>query len=412
MNAKQPSIHAWAPVLDLPMTARARAVVGSIAEALAARDPRDAWIDGGVGAALFLTELERCDLARRSGEAERWTESLLAHLAETELDPCLQDGLFGAVWALTHVRNLVGDADEALAGIDEVDELALVHLERLHAADLGPRLRIDLLNGLIGVGVYALERAPEPAALACIALILTILDCAAQPSSNGIVWANSSKWTRTEGWRELPPGHVDLGMAHGVLGVIAWLARVVELDFPDARARRLLADAVRGVRALTIEDGQGRCSYPGRVAPNEPSRACRVAWCYGDLGAASSLFAAARALGDLALEHEALDLARRAGSRSAEAAGVEDLGLCHGACGLGSMLQRLAHASGDASLAALARTWYEHALAQLSTDQAYGDLGLLEGASGVGLALLAASSPRAPDWDRYLLLSGWSGAPR
>jgi len=35
--------------------------------------------------------------------------------------------------------------------------------------------------------------------------------------------------------------------------------------------------------------------------------------------------------------------------------------------------------------------------------------GILEGAAGIALALLAATTPIEPEWDRMLLLSGRSG---
>ncbi|MFV8752523.1 lanthionine synthetase LanC family protein [Nannocystaceae bacterium ST9] len=350
-----------------------------------------------MGAAISSAALHRFDPTRFESTT-RWIDALIAQIAEQPLEPCLQGGLFGATWTLAH---LLGPAVEEL-GLDEVDEIACVHVERLRAAELGHRLRIDHTHGLIGVGVYALERRSEPAARACIEQIVTILAECAIDTPAGIAWANATKWEPERGWYELPAGFINYGMAHGVPGAIAWLAGVLAHDSGDSRVRAMLTSAVESLRAAAILDVDGMPTYPSRTGPGQAPEPCRVGWCYGDLGVATALFTAGRALAEPTIERDALALARRAGRRSLAEAQVDTPGICHGACGNALMLQRLHHASGDPELARLAATWFEHGLELLDeSDQ----LGLLEGACGILLALLAAIDERPPSWDRYLSLS-------
>jgi hypothetical protein len=101
---------------------------------------------------------------------------------------------------------------------------------------------------------------------------------------------------------------------------------------------------------------------------------------------------------------------------------VRDAGLCHGAAGLGHLFNRLYQATGHPELLVVARSWLERALAMRSLDRGVGgfvawgpdaqgeldwrnDPSLLNGAAGVALALLAATTPIEPAWDRFLLLS-------
>jgi hypothetical protein len=118
-------------------------------------------------------------------------------------------------------------------------------------------------------------------------------------------------------------------------------------------------------------------------------------------------------------------IARRAAERPAEQSGVRDCGLCHGAAGVGHIFNRLFQATGEASLAAAARFWFERTLQMRRPKQGIAGFlalrpnpkrpnekqwiglpGILEGAAGIGLALLAATTPIEPKWDRMLMLSG------
>jgi hypothetical protein len=79
-------------------------------------------------------------------------------------------------------------------------------------------------------------------------------------------------------------------------------------------------------------------------------------------------------------------------------------------------------ATGDSGLAEAARFWFERALAMRQPGRGIGgyeawapaedrdmtwvaEAGLLTGAAGIGLALLAATTPIEPAWDRMLLVA-------
>ena len=235
-------------------------------------------------------------------------------------------------------------------------------------------------------------------------------------------------WQR-EQW---PAGYYNVGVAHGVPGAVAMLGSVAALPDPDlaatrARARELCAGATRWLRAQRVPpDPRGRfpmvvepdpaASEPGRRAP-APTR---TAWCYGDPGIAAAAWSAAlRTGGDPA---EWRELAREAARRPPGLCGVVDSGLCHGAAGLGHLYNRFYQATGDAGFRDAARGWFERALAMRRPGEGIAGFTLhrpgaqpgeaptretsqqlLEGASGIGLALLAATHPEEPGWDRLLL---------
>ncbi len=146
-----------------------------------------------------------------------------------------------------------------------------------------------------------------------------------------------------------------------------------------------------------------------------------MAWCYGDPGVAAAFAAAGESLDDRALRAFALDVAHAAARRPVESSGVVDAGLCHGAAGVAHVFHRLWRASGDPVCRDAALAWFERALERVADrpnvagfatfgferrreGEYVEDPGLLTGAAGTGLALVAAVSRRAPEWDRFLLL--------
>jgi hypothetical protein len=147
-----------------------------------------------------------------------------------------------------------------------------------------------------------------------------------------------------------------------------------------------------------------------------------LAWCYGDPGIAAALLVAARCCGEPAWEHAALRIARRVTRCDPERSGARDASLCHGTAGLGHMFNRFFQATGEPLFAEAARSWFAQTLALRRPDRGIGGFeawvpgpdgalhwedtpGLLMGSAGVALALLAATTPVEPAWDRFMLLT-------
>ena len=123
-------------------------------------------------------------------------------------------------------------------------------------------------------------------------------------------------------------------------------------------------------------------------------------------------------------------IGRRAAARPAEQSDVVDGGLCYGAAGVGHLFNRLFQATGERRFSAAARFWFERTLAMRHPNKGIAGFvayqprpnrpneprwiaapGILQGAAGIALALLAATTPLEPEWDRMLLLSGRSDLP-
>ncbi len=423
--AETEAVSGWRPLLDGDAAAAAGDVVEDIAASLA--EPvatvaangrplpagRDASLaSGSAGMSLFFAYRALADAREGDDRAVALLESALDALGAAQLQPSLYVGFTGITWTLEHLASMVLDEDDEDLN-EEIDE---VLIELLGTTPwMAPT---DLISGVVGLGVYALERLPRASAVATLEQAVSRLEETAVHDTDGIAWPTHPSLFPPDQAHEAD-NRIDLGMAHGVTGTIALLARVVDAGVAADRARALLDGAVSWLLAhVNAEES------PVRFAPwikrGQPRALSRTAWCYGDLGVALALQAAARAANQPSWADEALATARKAAARPRAETGVLDAGLCHGAAGLGHFFNRLFQATGDAKLARCARGWFERCVEMRQpgrgvagyqgilrnvdgSEQRTDDPGFLTGAAGIGLALLGAISAVEPSWDRVLL---------
>lgn len=413
----------WRPLLRAEEAARAWEAVNAIAEALEdGVSGGEAFIGGGsAGLALFHGYLAKALASERQLErSDQLLDEAIEALASTPMRPALYAGFTGIAWAAEHLGRLFEDGDEPDAEEDvneEIDAALLTALERSSWAG-----DYDLISGLVGFGVYALERIPRPSAVRCLEAIVDRLDETAERNGRDVTWFTPPEMLPAATREGTPLGYYNLGAAHGVPGVIALLADACRLGIREERARPLLEGAVRWLVPHRLGQERGAC-YPSWIAPDSEPVPSRLAWCYGDPGIAATLLHAARAAGVEEWEKQALDIAAHAAGSLPEDAGVRDAGLCHGAFGLAHLYNRIHQASGDPLFAGAARLWYRLGLEMRKPEGGVAgfeawmpigetrqnawvpDPGFLTGAAGIGLALLAAVTPIEPEWDRLLMLA-------
>jgi hypothetical protein len=363
---------------------------------------------GTAGLAVLHGYLAQAGLGPESeAVARRCLRHATAAMAERPGSASLYSGLTGVGWAISHLRpRWPGRDDEH--NLVEIDEVLLDHLDQSPWSG-----EYDLIEGLVGFGVYALERLPRPGATACLGRVVDRLAETAEPQGNGVTWWTDPAWVAPETRAEYPRGYYNTGLAHGIPGVIGVLGRVCAAGVARDKARSLLDGAV-----CWLLDQDGPRSFPYWVAPGAAGDKARLAWCYGDPGVAAAVLGAARCVGEPAWESAALAIARRAAERPYEESGIKDAGLCHGSAGLAHLFNRMFHATGEPRLAEAARSWFKQTLAMRRPGRGIGgyeawkpggarsaDRGLLTGATGIALGLVAATTDIEPLWDRMLLVS-------
>jgi len=397
----------WQPLLSGELRTSAHHVVAEIAERLSHSQTSEDSAD----LALFFAYRERAN--PQPARAAYFLEQAVARISQEEVGAGLFGGLAGTGWVLAHLAGWVYDADEDDPN-DTIDEVLCAHL-----APMPWTHNFDLINGLVGIGLYALERRSKSMGRRLLERVIKLLAEMAETTRQGITWHTPANLLPTEQCHHFPSGYYNLGLAHGVPGVIALLGRVVAARVALARAQPLLEGAVRWLLAQDsdVSPNQGTAGFPDILAEQLDTKPARLAWCYGDVGIAAALLGTARCVDQPQWEESALRIARRAARRPPDESGVHDACLCHGAAGLAHQFNRFYQATGDPLFATQARYWFEQTLMLRQPQQGVagyrfwqGDegwedsRGFLEGAAGIGLALLAACNYYQPAWDRLLLV--------
>jgi lantibiotic biosynthesis protein len=266
--------------------------------------------------------------------------------------------------------------------------------------------------------VYALSRLPRSVATRTCESVVRRLASLSEESWGGTTWYTDAQFLPAWQREQCPDGYYNVGVAHGVPGVIAVLDRAYAAGIEVDTASQLVRGALRWL--IARDQGPAATSrYPAWFVPGRSEETTQLAWCYGDLGIAAVL-GRLQSPWPQAREHS-LWLANCCAERATAPESTQDAGLCHGTTGNAHLFARLWQVHGTDRFRDLARRWALDSLRRYqpgagiggfraavwdADQQAAADFAFLEGAIGIGLGLLAAVTDVPPDWDGLLLLSG------
>ena len=415
----------WNPILADELEAEARASIYDIANELLAKDTSS------------LLAFEMCEHALLyaylglDNSREAWHDKSLHCLNQAIntlfVTPTFRNDLYGGLagigWMMQHVLSILstvgGTIDEQ--GSEDDDFLFEVD-ERILSAGETINRNYDLISGHVGFGIYWLERLPRPKAVIGVRQTLIALEHLSTNTPLGIAWLTPPSLVPPTQVAVAPSGYYNLGVAHGIPGVIGFLAQAACLDLYEdisSKASDLLAGAMRWL--IAQEKSPNSISRYGHwMIPGQDSGNTRLSWCYGDLGIAAVLQFVAHCAKNLSWAVEAKRLTDRCVLRDLDPS-VLDASLCHGALGNAHIYNRAYHAYHDDVYRLAALKWTQKSLSLRKSGVGIAghyawrensfpheclDTSFLTGAVGVGLALLAAIAPIEPNWDRMMLLSG------
>jgi hypothetical protein len=393
---------------------------------------------GNAGLAVLFGTVDRCL------PGEGWDAIGHAHLQrairsaeqQAQLPSGMASGLAGlafAAWSLSRdgarYTRLRRALDTTLIGrvMSDVTRLTPVN----HGASVST---FDLITGLAGIGRFLLHGETRAHRAALEAVLRWLVALAGE--QDGVPhWHTPVQHLADDATRNRHPyGQLNCGLAHGIPGPLAVLSLAtsagvcVEGQLPAMRrvADWLTDHCIRNPRgpcwpaAVPLGPQAVPARRPGNGPDHRPAgdaRPSRTAWCYGNPGVARALWLCGHALDEAAYRDLAVAAMEAVYRTPLPERHIDAPTFCHGVAGLQQITLRFAHDSGLPVFIDAARALHRQLLDAYEPASAFGyrntepggrqidQPGLLDGAPGVAMALLAASTPVEPVWDRVFLLS-------
>ncbi|WP_247480305.1 lanthionine synthetase C family protein [Streptomyces sp. XM4011] len=368
-------------------------------------------VSGAAGTALLYVER-----AHRGLDDWRTVHDRVRRATTADIVADDAAGLFHGLPAVTFVLHAAGRYPPALNTLDPhlvrlAHRRAAAAMARIERGEPATFREYDIFTGLTGIGALLLLRNPGGSALEAVLRYLVALTRPLRVAGLAVPgwWVGHDPRSRTAG--RYAEGHANLGAAHGVCGPLALLslawsagARVpgqreaigAILDWLDSW-RQEAEEGPWWPEHLTLD--QLRSGRPAQRGPARPS------WCYGTPGIARAGQLAARALREPDRQRGYENALARCLADDHQLDRIADTGLCHGWAGL---YQTAWRAAADATTPAIDASLPRIADRLRDQSRRRGpDQGFLTGGAGTALALLTATTNRAPlsGWDACLLIT-------
>ncbi|GAB4034271.1 lanthionine synthetase C family protein [Spirosoma gilvum] len=365
-------------------------------------------LSGQMGYAVLEAYVQRFYGLPTSEQTWERVEAGLDAIQAGELIHSFAGGIAGVAWGFLHLTNqgLLSvdeiDPQDILAGLDE--PLFEVSMDFLRAGDF------DYLHGGLSACLYYLERSPTPALAHYIdQLVQQLSDMAVRYPNGDITWAYQDD--------NLPSALYNLGLSHGTSSIIAILSLLYERGYARPRCAELILGSLQWV--WNQRNHKGISVFSNFAGPEHLNSESRLAWCYGDLGIANTLWMAGSILRLPIWQTRAYEVMLKASLRRTPIETmIKDAVICHGSAGSAYQFRKFAKRTQHPQLTQAAEFWLQELVTYILPEdqddiflryateagQYVSERGLLDGTAGVGLVLLGELG--APTtWDRFLLLS-------
>jgi tetratricopeptide (TPR) repeat protein len=221
-----------------------------------------------------------------------------------------------------YINKGIFDSDPMLDSIDEF------YLNRVIPV-LYTSSNYDLFNGLIGFALYYLQRNK----LRYLVFIAHKLKKISENTHIGTTWRYIHPFDNTVNY--------NMGLAHGHPSVVMALIKIYNLiKSYDKESEAILKIISSSAQFLfSIIDDRSWASYPTHISLDlsnilRTDTESRLAWCYGDLGVAYTLYRAAQLLRNDVWLNKSLNIIEKTTQRLFSQTGVRDASFCHGVSGI------------------------------------------------------------------------------
>jgi lantibiotic biosynthesis protein len=367
-------------------------------------------LSGNSGIAVFLAYVnQRYNDPDLNSEMENALSKSLEAFGNEDSTYTFGNGFSGICWGLSHlVKQKIVEAEVSSIFED-------IHPLLISTSESDMKINFfDFLHGGLGAGIYFLDHVSDPIAKAHISSSILHLHHHAVINEGDIMWANLHYRLNNESKNT----EYNLGLSHGIPSIIWFLTKCYEQKIEKEKCQFLINGALQWIMKQKLSD-TANSKYPIAIEGSASLKNSRLGWCYGDLGIASVLWQAGKALENDVYKNEAVNIMLHASTRrDLSENGITDAGLCHGTSGIAHIFNRFYRETKNPVFKETAAYWIEETLKMAHHDDGLAGYkfwdgkkswvnseGLLEGIAGIGLALYSHLSEEESHWDRCLLLS-------
>jgi lantibiotic biosynthesis protein len=319
-----------------------------------------------------------------------------------QLSPTFCDGLAGVGWLFQYLDEIeVLDLKDS-GFYDNLDAYLTVCLDKMLAEK-----NFDLLHGALGIGVYFLKRKNEKQ----IEKLVNALYEECEKTNEEIKWSHFEQYYVKE-------QVYNMGLAHGMAGVIYFLKKCLSLNFSIDKCQTLLQGCLSFYNNNIQDHEHTGAYYPDLIICNQyrndhsPQKS-KLAWCYGDLGILNTLYLNSTT-NSVPFNNNTVTsmLMASANRRDDNASLITTPHFCHGYAGAGLIFRNLYMKTGNSFFLETSQFWtgktielidkmyrtaegYDFSYDRTNTSLDSSRVGLLNGITGVGLLLLLQQMPEA-----------------
>lgn len=296
-------------------------------------------LDGKAGIVLLYAYLSKLFPEKNYSDITAGIlDELVDSLSNDELGHDMSSGVAGIAFAFQHLRN-IGVLDKADdLNLSEIDEFISVGIDNDSQAG-----NWDPLHGMVGLGIYFLERHKETGEKKYLEKIVDYLIQMRTIVNGHKIWI-------TPGYGKYSNDNYNFGMAHGMPGILSFLAQVHVKGIKQQEIEEMISSCLPFLLQYQYAEHEGYC-FPAsiEVAPGKEDQkpGSRLAWCYGDLCMANTLVHCGKSLSRNDWKNKGIEIALKATQRTFENSDCMDAPFCHGTTGIAHQYNRFYQLTGN-----------------------------------------------------------------
>jgi len=316
--------------------------------------------------------------------------------------------------------------------ISQVNKVYLDPIKRKVSSIAHSSSFYDVIQGICGIGRYALEHLHQPhfqqlaedinKTLIELCLPITI-DSHVVPGW----YLPATDVLNKEHQSKYPKGNFNLGLSHGVAGILAYLSIAYQKGVVVDKQKDTIKEISDWIKKKSFKKNSlirwpTTVSWEEEVDKKQPSyfENYQDSWCYGVPGISRSLLLAGKVLKDENLKDFAITAFRGVFSRTQDERNLPGPAICHGIAGLLLLTNEMSREDGCSDLNYFVNMLRKKLLTTYNPDAPFGfsDVdfnqnnkhvlvnkpGLLEGSAGILLTLLSVSNTSLK-WHLPLMIS-------